>query len=216
MLKISLKTKKNESSLSLSQPNQQQLEKKSLVLANEKPQEIIQQEPNSMEKSNSIAANNNANNSNMQGVIQQGTNNISGSDNQQIKSVSSTTQQLVQKSNKNQLNNMSVQNKQEYNVEQGKQQQQLIQSQLPNSQISGQSNDKIGSLHLAENSKVQDNDNTRYSGSDNLQEIGRAVSYTHLRAHETRHDLVCRLLLEKKKKKNKKIKQLINSNNQII
>src|SRR5665648_341723 len=30
-----------------------------------------------------------------------------------------------------------------------------------------------------------------------------AVSYTHLRAHETRHDLVCRLLLEKKKKKNK-------------
>src|SRR5428012_20791 len=30
------------------------------------------------------------------------------------------------------------------------------------------------------------------------------VSYTHLRAHETRHDLVCRLLLEKKKKKNNK------------
>src|SRR5450756_1528600 len=30
-----------------------------------------------------------------------------------------------------------------------------------------------------------------------------AVSYTHLRAHETRHDLVCRLLLEKKKKINK-------------
>src|SRR5665648_270109 len=27
-----------------------------------------------------------------------------------------------------------------------------------------------------------------------------SVSYTHLRAHETRHDLVCRLLLEKKKK----------------
>src|SRR5450756_2819970 len=30
------------------------------------------------------------------------------------------------------------------------------------------------------------------------------VSYTHLRAHETRHDLVCRLLLEKKKKNTKK------------
>src|SRR5450756_2826169 len=30
------------------------------------------------------------------------------------------------------------------------------------------------------------------------------VSYTHLRAHETRHDLVCRLLLEKKKKQKKK------------
>src|SRR5450756_364764 len=26
-----------------------------------------------------------------------------------------------------------------------------------------------------------------------------ALSYTHLRAHETRHDLVCRLLLEKNK-----------------
>src|SRR5450756_2795470 len=30
------------------------------------------------------------------------------------------------------------------------------------------------------------------------------VSYTHLRAHETRHDIVCRLLLEKKKNKKKK------------
>src|SRR5665648_1208851 len=27
--------------------------------------------------------------------------------------------------------------------------------------------------------------------------LDNAVSYTHLRAHETRHDLVCRLLLEK-------------------
>src|SRR5665648_1141812 len=31
--------------------------------------------------------------------------------------------------------------------------------------------------------------------------ITKPVSYTHLRAHETRHDLVCRLLLEKKKSK---------------
>ena len=30
---------------------------------------------------------------------------------------------------------------------------------------------------------------------------GETVSYTHLRAHETVLDLVCRLLLEKKKKK---------------
>ena len=36
-------------------------------------------------------------------------------------------------------------------------------------------------------------------------DITRAVSYTHLRAHETRHDLVCRLLLEKK--------ELIDPNN---
>ena len=33
-----------------------------------------------------------------------------------------------------------------------------------------------------------------------------AVSYTHLRAHETGRNLVCRLLLEKKKNKPKKKK----------
>ena len=32
-----------------------------------------------------------------------------------------------------------------------------------------------------------------------LQAVAVAVSYTHLRAHETVLDLVCRLLLEKKK-----------------
>ena len=32
--------------------------------------------------------------------------------------------------------------------------------------------------------------------------VGRPVSYTHLRAHETVLDLVCRLLLEKKKRIN--------------
>src|SRR5450756_3037692 len=35
------------------------------------------------------------------------------------------------------------------------------------------------------------------------------VSYTHLRAHETRHDLVCRLLLEKKKKNKRTTQQRI-------
>eukprot|EP00658_Telonema_sp_P-2_P042843 TRINITY_DN30815_c0_g1_i3.p1 TRINITY_DN30815_c0_g1~~TRINITY_DN30815_c0_g1_i3.p1 ORF type:complete len:242 (+),score=41.91 TRINITY_DN30815_c0_g1_i3:110-835(+) len=34
-------------------------------------------------------------------------------------------------------------------------------------------------------------------------EFGEAVSYTHLRAHETPEHLVCRLLLEKKKQKHK-------------
>src|SRR5659263_719517 len=39
-----------------------------------------------------------------------------------------------------------------------------------------------------------------YSGCLNLVWLATLpVSYTHLRAHETRHDLVCRLLLEKKK-----------------
>ena len=45
--------------------------------------------------------------------------------------------------------------------------------------------------------------------TDDCIERGKSlsVSYTHLRAHETRHDLVCRLLLEKKKNK---IKQYHN------
>ena len=35
-------------------------------------------------------------------------------------------------------------------------------------------------------------------------QIAVSVSYTHLRAHETVLDLVCRLLLEKKQEKTKK------------
>ena len=38
-------------------------------------------------------------------------------------------------------------------------------------------------------------------GTMNAGHIHEAVSYTHLRAHETVLDLVCRLLLEKKKTK---------------
>src|SRR5665648_962778 len=43
-------------------------------------------------------------------------------------------------------------------------------------------------------------DESRHPGSSHGASLGSwpaaAVSYTHLRAHETRHDLVCRLLLE--------------------
>ena len=38
---------------------------------------------------------------------------------------------------------------------------------------------------------------------DHPDELKLAVSYTHLRAHETKANLVCRLLLEKKKQKKK-------------
>src|SRR5450756_1648918 len=39
---------------------------------------------------------------------------------------------------------------------------------------------------------------TSKQGFEILRQVGsEPVSYTHLRAHETRHDLVCRLLLEK-------------------
>ena len=42
-------------------------------------------------------------------------------------------------------------------------------------------------------------------GSDSdLPVMSEAVSYTHLRAHETPEHLVCRLLLEKKKQNNTK------------
>src|SRR5660397_265850 len=44
--------------------------------------------------------------------------------------------------------------------------------------------------------------------------LGKPVSYTHLRAHETKANLVCRLLLEKKKtkKKNKLLTDQRNKN----
>src|SRR5450756_2115652 len=43
--------------------------------------------------------------------------------------------------------------------------------------------------------------------------VDKPCSYTHLRAHETRHDLVCRLLLEKKKTKNKERNNSIEEKN---
>ena len=46
-----------------------------------------------------------------------------------------------------------------------------------------------------------------------LHELWWAVSYTHLRAHETVLDLVCRLLLEKKKRKTTKKKTKNQKNN---
>ena len=46
----------------------------------------------------------------------------------------------------------------------------------------------------------------------NREVVAGAVSYTHLRAHETVLDLVCRLLLEKKKKKKRKNKKKKNNN----
>ena len=40
-----------------------------------------------------------------------------------------------------------------------------------------------------------------YSLEGALRDVFNPVSYTHLRAHETVLDLVCRLLLEKKKQR---------------
>ena len=47
-------------------------------------------------------------------------------------------------------------------------------------------------------------------GADFLKHLkNNPVSYTHLRAHETVLDIVCRLLLEKKNKNKKKKKRII-------
>ena len=43
-----------------------------------------------------------------------------------------------------------------------------------------------------------------------------AVSYTHLRAHETVLDLVCRLLLEKKKTQNTNANQKMSTQDRTI
>src|SRR5665811_1004646 len=56
-------------------------------------------------------------------------------------------------------------------------------------------------LHMYEGRT--DMEKGRIFGHENLGKVV-AVSYTHLRAHETVLDLVCRLLLEKKNTKNKK------------
>src|SRR5450756_496528 len=42
---------------------------------------------------------------------------------------------------------------------------------------------------------AKDGDELEIHYRHTLEELGKPVSYTHLRAHETRHDLVCRLLL---------------------
>ena len=47
---------------------------------------------------------------------------------------------------------------------------------------------------------------TALKGDTSTDQQHDPVSYTHLRAHETVLDLVCRLLLEKKHKQNKKQK----------
>ena len=60
------------------------------------------------------------------------------------------------------------------------------------------------SVVLIRGGRVKDLPGVRYHiirGTLDTQGVANPVSYTHLRAHETRHDLVCRLLLEKKKKK---------------
>ena len=64
--------------------------------------------------------------------------------------------------------------------------------------------DKLGLVAVEANASLSYNILNAFglivNGPEKAYEVGfGAVSYTHLRAHETRLDLVCRLLLEKKK-----------------
>ena len=58
---------------------------------------------------------------------------------------------------------------------------------------------KGGTVVGLENNRVLAEVNEKFGGNYLNEETLIAVSYTHLRAHETVLDLVCRLLLEKKK-----------------
>ena len=53
---------------------------------------------------------------------------------------------------------------------------------------------------------VEDGGEIQQRGDEHAPDVHDCLLYT-FRAHETRHDLVCRLLLEKKKKKQKKKKK---------
>ena len=61
------------------------------------------------------------------------------------------------------------------------------------------------SYFVIANEKMQQYEPQREDGTSYYISSYEPVSYTHLRAHETRHDLVCRLLLEKKKHKKTKL-----------
>ena len=57
----------------------------------------------------------------------------------------------------------------------------------------------VGGLGLAPGANIGEKGATFEAVHGSAPDIAGTVSYTHLRAHETVLDLVCRLLLEKKK-----------------
>eukprot|EP00658_Telonema_sp_P-2_P071559 TRINITY_DN60802_c0_g1_i2.p1 TRINITY_DN60802_c0_g1~~TRINITY_DN60802_c0_g1_i2.p1 ORF type:complete len:104 (-),score=14.83 TRINITY_DN60802_c0_g1_i2:14-325(-) len=65
--------------------------------------------------------------------------------------------------------------------------------------------DSVPHLTLPEIEWQQEKHSQPAYGQPHWEAVGKAVSYTHLRAHETPEHLVCRLLLEKKKKKHNQI-----------
>src|SRR5450756_2186468 len=67
---------------------------------------------------------------------------------------------------------------------------------VPTGALQGMVHDRGGSCSVG----ARPRRGTRRGRAPTLQThtVTLSISYTHLRAHETRHDLVCRLLLEKK------------------
>ncbi len=72
-------------------------------------------------------------------------------------------------------------------------------------------NDQRGPLDLSTAAREQELFYCEFT-QEQIEQIRTAFGclYTHLRAHETKANLVCRLLLEKKKKKKKKKKKQKN------
>src|SRR5450759_5945482 len=71
----------------------------------------------------------------------------------------------------------------------------FVSGQVPRDPRSGAT---IGSDVVEQTRQVVSNlESVLAAAGAKLSDVVSAVSYTHLRAHETRHDLVCRLLLEK-------------------
>ena len=85
-----------------------------------------------------------------------------------------------------------------------KKEQQEIMNAIDSTQCTPSLSQAIRMKKLSESGKLTEAEIEGILGEVKQKKTDRAVSYTHLRAHETRHDLVCRLLLEKKKRKRKK------------
>ena len=84
----------------------------------------------------------------------------------------------------------------------------VVDTTKPVINLSGNSSTTIesGLTYIDSGATISDNYDSGLSYNVDLSVVDTStlgtytsVSYTHLRAHETRHDLVCRLLLEKKK-----------------
>eukprot|EP00825_Cyclidium_porcatum_P029123 TRINITY_DN3117_c0_g1_i1.p1 TRINITY_DN3117_c0_g1~~TRINITY_DN3117_c0_g1_i1.p1 ORF type:complete len:307 (+),score=75.41 TRINITY_DN3117_c0_g1_i1:524-1444(+) len=138
---------------------------------------------------------------------------------QQLYQQQQQQQQLYQQQQQQQLQQQKQQNQQQQQQQQKQQQQQqqIQQSCLPQIYLTPMKENRIPQLDKPSNfnSSIPQQKDKEQDLITKISYYTNAVSYTHLRAHETRHDLVCRLLLEKKKKtSNNKRKTKLEDNSQ--